>query len=179
MSWVATAGERSGGPSLACHWSVLRHLQRISGFPGPHVYSWPQGRRLAQGAMGTESTLWKFRYIFTKKVVCTSTLPCFSPCKHLFSFKKSLGNGWWCCSQVIVAKPAPGLAHYKVMMALHLLVCYSIIVLLSESAYWPEQNIIVSPFNFQFFKSISPLNWLSPIMIVFFIDFPGNISVWK
>lgn len=65
------------------------------------------------------------------------------------------------------------------MMVLHLLVCYSIIVLLSESDYWPEQNIIVSPFNFQFFKSISPLNWLSAIMIVFVTDFPGNIRVWK
>lgn len=127
---------------------------------------------------GTDHSL-KTQLTIHKEAACMPNIHCFSPYKHLFSFKKSLESGWWCCSQVIVAKPALGLVHYRVMMALHLLFWCSVIVLLNESAYWPERNIIVSPFNFQFFKSIALLNWLSPITTVFVIDFLGNMTVRK
>lgn len=181
-SWVATTEARSGGPAVACYWSALPLLRRHCGdrrLSRPSHLVLASGKETCKGSNEDKEHSENSDVYSQRRCVCVSNLPHFSPCKHLFNFKKSLANGWWCCSQVIVAKPAPGLVHYRVMMALHLLVCYSIIVLLSQSAYWPEQNIIVSHFNFQIFKSISPLNWPSPIMTVFVIDFPGNITVWK
>lgn len=138
------------GPATACQWSVLYLLQRHC---GDQWLSQPPCLSPWEGDLQREQ--WGHRALFENSsvypqrscVVCTSTYPppppprhCshFSSCKHLFSFKKLLADGWWGCSQVIVAKPAPGLVHYWVIMALHLLVCYSIIVLFSESAYWPE-----------------------------------------
>lgn len=156
MSWVTIESEVSGGPAIACHWSTLPVLQRHLGdqwLSRPSCLLLASGKETCKGSNVDGEHFSKIQMYIHGEVVCPSTLPCFSPCKHLFSCKKSLANVWWCCFQVIASKPAPGLVHYRVMMALHLLVCYSVIVLLSESAYWPEQNIIVSPFNFQFLKA--------------------------
>lgn len=150
----------SGGPAVAGHWSALPLLQQHFGewwLSRPSCLLLAPGKKTCKRNNGDREHFSKIQMYIHKEIVCPSTLACFSPCKHLFSCKKSLANGWWCCSQVIVSKPAPGLVHYRVMMALHLLVCYSMIILLSESAYWPEQNIIVSPFNFQFLKAF--LHW--------------------
>lgn len=140
---VALLQPVTGHPCIFC-----KGIMGISDFLSPHAPgSWEGDLQREQGG---HKELFKNSGVYIHKGVVWGALPptpptpppshCshFSSCKHLFSFKKLLADGWWGCSQVIVAKPAPGLVHYRVIMALHLLVCYSIIVLFSESAYWPE-----------------------------------------